>query len=938
MRFKYLPLLVLLLSATATASYAQLQRFIGPTAGVWTFFGESVAMHGRYAIIGEPAKDAQTTLKEKVHIYYLDYDGWKLKQTFQSANAITETNMGARTGMSENWLAFTQINTASSWKVLLYQKQADTFAYRQTIVFADPWDGQFVCKNVSITDQHLIVGGSGSALCYKPNATTGLWELIQTIAVPGTEFGHASAIWENRAVICNNTGDYARAYEFVDTMWVLRATLTPGTPGNHHFGSNCAIYKDLIAVTDFGGMYNTAQDTSKAFLYKWGPNNNISKIATLKSPNNHNFSNFGGAYIITDDYLFVGANTDFQKGKVFKFRRNGDQFQYLRAYRDTDNPDTQPTFGECLAQFGNQWIVGDPHYAILRGAVYWGQVTDTLYAAFDCQLPLQVNGNTVDQENFFDLFHSDALSVLQGKPKQFGMFEVSNLFKEMGEVLVCQNTDTVPKIKLNFLQGYNLRIPEGSYARWETSFVYQGQTYTASDILDDTTALAPTIVNAFPVGEVAMNLHFGKTGEPPCKSFPLTLWMSRKMCPMDTTFLSLIAGDTISLNSNCMSYSNLADIRYYWSVEPLSQKNALSASMYPGTKAFPLLDATYALEISDINDGCAATQYFHIDVTVVDADQDGVPSYLDCNDQNPNINPGASEIPLNGIDEDCVNGDDGYCFIRRPGHPWGMDAMVQSDKSTTNGAGLIELNVAYSNLLSTEQRHYSLLKFDLSGLPADAVVDSAFLSLYFNPNDQLGIFGHGHYEFVAGSQLALDRLTAPFNPNNTNWNTQPAFSAQNRVTVNKISYPGATSNFTHMQVTKLVRDMLDPNKEGNHGFRMILIPLTSTRQLIFASSNHPDPNRHPKLELCWHSGTTSPVREVRTVKPILLSPNPVHDILNISIPEQHVRQCQLLNAQGQILQTIPLHQAENRVNMEGLPAGVYMLHFDDGSVRSIVKL
>jgi hypothetical protein len=62
----------------------------------------------------------------------------------------------------------------------------------------------------------------------------------------------------------------------------------------------------------------------------------------------------------------------------------------------------------------------------------------------------------------------------------------------------------------------------------------------------------------------------------------------------------------------------------------------------------------------DCDEGICSYDIIHESENCVDSDEDGYEAYMDCNDTNPDVNPGATEI-CNGVDDDCDGTVDEGC-------------------------------------------------------------------------------------------------------------------------------------------------------------------------------------------------------------------------------------------------------------------------------------
>ena len=189
-------------------------------------------------------------------------------------------------------------------------------------------------------------------------------------------------------------------------------------------------------------------------------------------------------------------------------------------------------------------------------------------------------------------------------------------------------------------------------------------------------------------------------------------------------------------------------------------------------------------------------------------------------------------------------------LILQPGPSDGQDSDVNSLYPNTvsfggNGKYLAPSNWTYSGTPNIKRAY---IKFDLNSLPTTAIIDSAYLDLFFSQdyvNSYPFFSGQtGHY---GNSAFYINRALNSWNESTLIWNNKPSVS-----NINTVSVPAAinpTQNFQKIDIKNLLIDIIN---NTNYGFEIKMQDETPYNAICLTSSEETNPSIRPRLTIYYH--------------------------------------------------------------------------------------
>jgi hypothetical protein len=188
-------------------------------------------------------------------------------------------------------------------------------------------------------------------------------------------------------------------------------------------------------------------------------------------------------------------------------------------------------------------------------------------------------------------------------------------------------------------------------------------------------------------------------------------------------------------------------------------------------------------------------------------------------------------------------------YENQPNATIGKDALVSSYLLDGNHETVNYMGPYAGTQGGTNNINRTFIAFDLSTIPTNAIVDSAYLTLYYSQAIvdilyRASTYFDGH---VGNTPMWIQKVLEPWSENTITWNNQPASSMVNQVSVP--AYTSKTQNYK-LNVKTLVQGMV-AIPSSNYGFMLKLQNETPYSLVALASSDETNPNIRPKIQVYY---------------------------------------------------------------------------------------
>jgi len=279
------------------------------------------------------------------------------------------------------------------------------------------------------------------------------------------------------------------------------------------------------------------------------------------------------------------------------------------------------------------------------------------------------------------------------------------------------------------------------------------------------------------------------------------------------------------------------------------------------------------------------------------------------------------------------------CIVFKPNGVLGKDALI------INGQGKHKMNFGddpqmtammwNKNDHSGQSTIRSLFQFQLDQIPANAEIISAKLSLYAWDSDDMN--GRHDHIFNLYNDCYVKRITENWDEKTVNWFNQPNTTTENQVSLPKPST--GDQDFTDIDVTSIVKDMFK-FPQSSYGFMLRLKKEAVFRKVNFSSSDHPDPDKWPELEVCYKIKDNLLIdnRDYTDNNfDFEIYPNPTNNSFYIEVnSKSNVYEIEIYNSSLSLI--FKSKNSNTEIDVKKFPKGVYFVKLKNNDSIKIKKL